>query len=141
MYRVVSLVLVLLLFMVLNNKKDIYEGYEDAVEGSEEDVVENSENVEGKDSKEGCEYRKKQNTGNMCKEKWGEPNCYQWKKIGKLKRIEGGKGERKALRGYHSNPFMYEIDYKEYEIPKVEGEEDIDTTEDIPLPVHSSFFT
>lgn len=138
MYRVVSLVLVLLLFMVLNSKKDIYEGYEDAVEDNENVKGEDSENV---DSEEGCEYRKKQNTGNMCKEKWGEPNCYQWEKIGKLKRIEGGKAERKALRGYHSNPFMYEIDYKEYEIPTVEGEEDIDTNEDIPLPVHSSFFT
>ena len=64
-----------------------------------------------------CEYREKQNTGTMCKEKWGEPECNKWepsKKIRSLNKIKTyHTNDFVPLRGYQKNPFMYEIDYDE----------------------------
>ena len=82
-----------------------------------------------------CEYRKKQNTGTMCNEKWGEPECNKWEPINKIKEIKDKKIEHVEnkfipLRGYQLNSFMYEVDYENNEEEK-EGE---------PKGVHSSFF-
>ena len=78
-----------------------------------------------------CDYRKKQNTGTMCKEKWGQPNCHQWGKIEKIKELEKKEStELQPLKGFYSNPFMYSIDYE-----KEEGEDEG------PRGVHSSFFS
>ena len=64
-----------------------------------------------------CEYREKQNTGTMCKEKWGEPECNKWepsKKIRNLNKIKTyHNNDFVPLRGYQKNTFMYEIDYDE----------------------------
>ena len=35
-----------------------------------------------------CDSRKKHNTGSMCKEKWGEPLCNEWKPIQKIEKIK-----------------------------------------------------
>ena len=93
--------------MILNNKKkNIQEGFTQ------------------------CEYRKKQNTGSMCKEKWGEPICNEWKPIGKVKKMKESedKVEMIPLRGYQTNSFMYEVDYEEEE---GEGEEIEDRMKDV----------
>ena len=34
---------------------------------------------------------KKQNTGSMCKEKWGEPLCNEWKPVQKIEKIKESK--------------------------------------------------
>ena len=50
----------------------------------------------------------------MCNQKWGEPECNQWKKDEKITTIE----ERpvlNVLKVYYSNSYMYEIDYEEYD--------------------------
>tara|TARA_B100001123_G_C15319020_1_gene1027253 strand:+ start:14 stop:331 length:318 start_codon:yes stop_codon:yes gene_type:complete len=75
-----------------------------------------------------CNYRKKEN-GKMCNEKWGEPKCNDWKKNKKMKKYET-LPHTNILKGYYSNPYMYEIDY--------ETEEDSLL---IPKGVHSSFFS
>ena len=80
--------------------------------------------------------------GSMCNQKWGEPECNQWKKDEKITTIE----ERpvlNVLKGYYSNSYMYEIDYEEYdnELLKIEGEEKEEGEENIPRGVHSSFFS
>jgi len=93
-----------------------------------------------------CDTRKKQNTGSMCKEKWGEPLCNEWKPIQKIEKIK--KNEKKVemtpLRGYQPNSFMYEIDYEEEEGEEEEEEEEKEEKEEeenvIPRGVHSSFF-
>tara|TARA_B100000686_G_C16775258_1_gene967987 strand:- start:100 stop:456 length:357 start_codon:yes stop_codon:yes gene_type:complete len=83
-----------------------------------------------------CEYRKKA-VGNMCKEKWGEPPCNEWKPVQKIKKIEEKEEnvEMIPLRGYQMNSFMYEIDYEREEGEGVENEADTS-----PRGVHSSFF-
>ena len=96
-----------------------------------------------------CDTRKKQNKGSMCKEKWGEPLCNEWKPIQKIEKIK--KNEKKVemipLRGYQPNSFMYEIDYEEEEEEEGEEEEGEEEEEEeekeekvIPRGVHSSFF-
>ena len=102
-----------------------------------------------------CDTRKKQNTGSMCKEKWGEPLCNEWKPVQKIEKIKKGV-EMIPLRGYQPNSFMYEIDYEKEEGGEGEegeeggegeegdaGEEGEDGGEgggNIPRGVHSSFF-
>ena len=89
-----------------------------------------------------CEYRKKQNTGTMCNEKWGEPECRTWTKNEKVKTIKDGP-TLKVLKGYYSNDFMYELDYENYETQLIEGEEgkkEEGGEENIPRGIHSSFF-
>ena len=112
--------------MILNNKKkNIQEGFTQ------------------------CEYRKKQNTGSMCKEKWGEPICNEWKPIGKVKKMKESedKVEMIPLRGYQTNSFMYGADYEEEEEEEEGGEGEEEGGEgkkkknDIPRGVHSSFFS
>ena len=75
-----------------------------------------------------CEYREKQNTGTMCKEKWGEPECNKWepsKKIRNLNKIKTyHNNDFVPLRGYQKNSFMYEIDYDEMDYNEMEIEED-----------------
>ena len=98
----IILLLILILVLILN--KNRYEGFE------------------------GCNYRKK-GTGKMCNEKWGEPKCNDWKKNQQMKKYEK-LPHTNILKGYYSNPYMYEIDY--------ETEEDSLL---IPKGVHSSFFS
>ena len=45
-----------------------------------------------------CEYRKKQNTGTMCKEKWGEPECNKWEPSKKIRKLN-------KIKTYHNNHF------------------------------------
>ena len=104
-----------------------------------------------------CDTRKKKNTGSMCKEKWGEPLCNEWKPVQKIEKIKKGV-EMIPLRGYQPNSFMYEIDYEKEGEEGGEGEEGEEGEEgggeggeggeggggegeeNIPRGVHSSFF-
>ena len=110
MKRFLVSILLIICLIILNNKikdkvqKDLHEGFTQ------------------------CEYRKKQNTGKMCKEKWGEPECSQWKPTKRLIKLEKHHSKPHnhfvSLRGYQSNSFLYEIDYDEENEVEEGGEEE-----------------
>ena len=116
MKRFLVSILLIICLIILNNKikdkiqKDLHEGFTQ------------------------CEYRKKQNTGKMCKEKWGEPECSQWKPTKRLIKLEKHHSKPHnhfvSLRGYQSNSFLYEIDYDEENEVEEGGEEEGGKEED-----------
>ena len=101
----------------------------------------------------------------MCKEKWGEPECSQWKPTKRLIKLEKHHSKPHnhfvSLRGYQSNSFLYEIDYDEENEVEIEneveeggeeedGEEEGGKEEEVvpkkvkkasPKGIHSSYFS
>ena len=133
----VFILLFIISIYILNSKtkKKIYEGFEE----SSNDTKIDDTKIDDTDDFETCNYRESKLFGKMCNEKWGKPDCNKWEKKDNLKILENSK-KQNVLRGYHSNDFMYEIDYKNnniYNIEKKNAKLDLD----IPRGVHSSFFT
>ena len=121
------LIIIIFIVFLSTMKKNVYEGFEDADTKGDNDSNGEDDSDEGNN----CEYRKKTNTGRMCSQKWGEPECNSWKKNKKVMDIE--KISTKVLKGYYPNQFMYEIDYDNY------GEDNEEN--DIPRGIHTSFFS
>ena len=131
----VFIFLLILTLYILNTKtrKKLYEGFEESSNNNDNNNDNNDDNFET------CNYRKSKMNGKMCNEKWGKPECNNWIKKDNIKLLETSK-KQNVLRGYHSNDFMYEIDYKNYDMNNIEKKnEKLDL--DIPRGVHSSFFT
>ena len=146
----VFIFLLILTIYILNTKtrKKLYEGFEESSnndidndnnDGNNNDNNDGNNDGNNNDNFETCNYRQSKLNGKMCNEKWGKPECNNWIKKDNIKLLEDSK-KQTVLRGYHSNDFMYEIDYKNYDMNNIEKKnEKLDL--DIPRGVHSSFFT